>query len=139
MASDIRVRFAPSPSGYLHVGGARTALFNWLFARHHGGKFILRVEDTDAKRSSIESIQAIISSMTWLGLTWDEGPDVGGPVGPYFQSERGEGYQVAARKLLEEDKAYPCYCTEDELNRVREEQQKAAQPIRYNGRCSTLT
>lgn len=135
----VRVRFAPSPSGFLHVGGARTALFNWLFARHHGGKFILRVEDTDAKRSSIESIQAIIESMRWLGLEWDEGPDKGGPVGPYFQSGRHEDYQAVARQLVESGYAYPCYCTEEELDLVRKEQQKTEQPIRYNGRCRELT
>src|SRR5205814_1360491 len=100
----VRVRFAPSPSGYLHVGGARTALFNWLFARHHGGTFILRVEDTDAKRSTLESINAIIESMNWLGLGWDEGPDVGGPHGPFFQSERSAGYAAAAQRLRESGK-----------------------------------
>jgi glutamyl-tRNA synthetase len=135
----VRVRFAPSPSGHLHVGGARTALFNWLFARHHGGTFILRVEDTDARRSSIESIQAIVTALRWLSLAWDEGPDAGGPCAPYFQSERAEQYRTAARRLVDEDKAYPCYCTEEELEQARQEQQRAGQPLRYGGRCSGLS
>ena len=140
----VRVRFAPSPSGYLHVGGARTALFNWLFARHHhsadgGAKFILRVEDTDAARSSLESVQAIITSMKWLGLDWDEGPDVGGPHAPYFQSERKEIYQAAAQKLVNEGKAYPCFCKPEDLDRVREQQEKAGDPVRYNGKCAKLS
>src|SRR5205085_2890252 len=139
-----RVRFAPSPSGYLHVGGARTALFNWLFARHvtsaaGGGTFVLRVEDTDAARSSIESVQAIITSMKWLGLEWDEGPDVGGPHGPYFQSERKELYQAAAKRLVDEGKAYPCFCKPEDLDRVREAQEKAGEPVRYNGKCAKLS
>jgi nondiscriminating glutamyl-tRNA synthetase len=123
----------------LHVGGARTALFNWLFARHHGGQFILRVEDTDAKRSSLESIRAIVDSMSWLGLKWDEGPEVGGPVGPYFQSERAERYTRAAKELHEAGLAYHCYCTEAELDQVREKQQAAGEPVRYNGRCRKLS
>src|SRR5437667_1931193 len=92
----VRVRFAPSPTGYLHVGGARTALYNWLFARHHGGVFILRVEDTDAERSNLESVQAILEGMSWLGLEWDEGPLKDGGFGPYFQSERRPRYLAAA-------------------------------------------
>src|SRR6201981_43831 len=93
MASDIRVRFAPSPTGYLHIGGARTALFNWLFARHHSGKFVLRIEDTDTKRNTEEAIAAIYEGLEWLGLNWDEGPQIGGEFGPYLQSERAELYE----------------------------------------------
>jgi glutamyl-tRNA synthetase len=99
MNSDIRVRFAPSPTGYLHIGGARTALFNWLFARHHGGKFVLRIEDTDLKRNSEEAMAAIYEGLDWLGLNWDEGPHVGGEVGPYLQSERTELYERYLKKL----------------------------------------
>ena len=108
----VRVRFAPSPTGYLHVGGARTALFNWLFARHHGGVFVLRIEDTDTERSTKESMECILESMRWLGLDWDEGPEVGGDYGPYLQSERGEYYQEAVEKLLRMGRAYKCYCTQ---------------------------
>jgi glutamyl-tRNA synthetase len=99
MASDIRVRFAPSPTGYLHIGGARTALFNWLFARHHGGKFVLRIEDTDIKRNTEEAMAAIYEGLEWLGLNWDEGPHVGGDFGPYLQSERTELYKRYLKKL----------------------------------------
>jgi glutamyl-tRNA synthetase len=105
-----RVRFAPSPTGYLHVGGARTALFNWLYARRHGGVFILRIEDTDAERSSWEMVGGILEGMKWLGLDWDEGPDVGGPHEPYFQSERLDRYRTMAERLAAEGHAYYCYC-----------------------------
>src|SRR5687767_15927755 len=101
-----RVRFAPSPTGYLHVGGARTALFNWLYARRHGGAFVLRIEDTDVERSSNEMVTGILDGLRWLGLDWDEGPDVGGPHAPYFQSERREEYQAAAERLLAAGAAY---------------------------------
>src|SRR5215831_6163554 len=101
-----RVRFAPSPTGYLHVGGARTALFNWLFARRHGGRFILRIEDTDAQRSSWEMVAGIVDGLRWLGLDWDEGPDIGGPHAPYFQSQRLDMYQSRAQALVTEGKAY---------------------------------
>src|SRR5690606_30818361 len=101
-----RVRFAPSPTGYLHVGGARTALFNWLFARHHGGTFVLRIEDTDAERSSADMVAGILEGMRWLGLTWDEGPEVGGPHAPYFQSQRLDRYRAAAEQLLASGHAY---------------------------------
>ena len=110
-----RVRFAPSPTGYLHVGGARTALFNWLYARRHGGTFILRIEDTDVERSSADMISGILSSMTWLGLTWDEGPGVGGPHAPYFQTERLDKYRAAASRLIESGAAYYCYCRPGDL------------------------
>jgi glutamyl-tRNA synthetase len=116
----IRVRFAPSPTGYLHVGGARTALFNWLFARRHGGIFVLRIEDTDAGRSSAEMVDGILDGMRWLGLDWDEGPLVGGPHGPYFQSERIDRHRAMAEDLVGRGKAYYCYCTPDELKARRE-------------------
>jgi len=114
------LRFAPSPSGYLHIGGARTALFNWLWARSQGGTFIVRVEDTDQDRSSLDSVRAILDSLRWLGLDWDEGPEVGGPHGSYFQSERKQLYRDAAERLISEGKAYRCFCTKEELDRQRE-------------------
>jgi glutamyl-tRNA synthetase len=134
----VRVRFAPSPTGFLHVGGARTALFNYLFARALGGTFILRIEDTDAARSTDESLAAILEGMRWLGLTWDEGPDAGGAHGPYFQSERRESYGRHAKVLLDQERAYPCYCTAAELEERREAQIKRNQPPRYDGRCRAL-
>ncbi len=114
-----RVRFAPSPSGYLHIGGARTALFNWLWARKLGGQFIIRIEDTDQDRSSIESVSAILDSLKWLGLDWDEGPEVGGPHESYFQSERKALYREATERLISEGKAYRCYATKEELDAQR--------------------
>ena len=115
-----RLRFAPSPSGYLHIGGVRTALFNWLWARKTGGKFVLRVEDTDQERSSLDSVRAILDAMKWLGLDWDEGPEVGGEFASYFQSERKALYRAATEKLISEGKAYRCYCTKEELDQQRE-------------------
>ena len=109
--NEIRVRFAPSPTGYLHIGGARTALFNWLFARKNGGKLVLRIEDTDTERLKEDSVSQILTSLKWLGLNWDEGPEVGGEVGPYFQSERLPLYKEVAQRLLDEGKAYYCFCT----------------------------
>lgn len=138
-SSSVRVRFAPSPTGYLHIGGARTALFNWLYARHHGGTFILRIDDTDEQRSTEASTTAIFDSMRWLGLDWDEGPDVGGPHEPYFQSERVARHQECARRLLDEGSAYYCYCTKDELEAKRKEAEQAKRPYRYDGRCRDLT
>ena len=135
----VRVRFAPSPTGYLHVGGARTALFNWLFARHHGGKFILRIEDTDVARSTEASTSAIIQSMRWLGLDWDEGPEVGGAYGPYFQSERLEIYREHISRLLASGDAYYCYCTPEELEERRREAIARGETPRYDGRCRNLT
>ncbi len=114
-----RVRFAPSPSGYLHIGGARTALFSWLWAKSQGGSFIVRVEDTDQERSSLESVRAILDALKWLGLDWDEGPEVGGDHGPYFQSERKALYREAVEQLIREGHAYRCYCTKEELDRQR--------------------
>ena len=105
----VRVRIAPSPTGYFHVGSARTALFNWLFARHHGGKFTVRVEDTDRSRYHPEAVPDLLDSLRWLGLDWDEGPEVGGAFGPYYQSERLDLYQEHAEHLLEKGLAYRCY------------------------------
>src|ERR1043165_1322007 len=102
----VRVRFAPSPTGYLHVGGARTALFNWLYARRHGGTFVLRIEDTDVERSSADMVTGILEGLRWLGLTWDEGPEVGGPHGPYFQSQRLDRYRTVAQQLVDAGHAY---------------------------------
>src|SRR5262245_17575914 len=111
-----RVRFAPSPSGYLHIGGARTALFNWLWARRERGAFRRRIEDTDQERSSLDSVRAILDALEWLGLDWDEGPEVGGSRGPYFQSERTALYRDAVERLIRDKKAYRCYCTKKELD-----------------------
>ncbi|MEQ8767541.1 MAG: glutamate--tRNA ligase [Planctomycetota bacterium] len=130
----VRVRFAPSPTGYLHIGGARTALFNWLFARQHGGTFILRIEDTDKERSTPENVQVILDALRWLGLDWDEGPEVGGPHGPYFQSERTDIYAPHAQKLLAEGKAYRCFATPEELETMREEQKARGEQPHYDGR-----
>jgi glutamyl-tRNA synthetase len=123
---EIKTRFAPSPTGYLHIGGARTALFSWLYARHHQGKFVLRIEDTDRERSTQESVDAILRGMDWLGLNYDEGP--------YFQTERFDRYSEVIEKLLDEGHAYRCYCTKEELDALRQEQQKNKQKPRYDGR-----
>jgi glutamyl-tRNA synthetase len=136
-----RLRFAPSPSGYLHIGGVRTALFNWLWARKTGGKFVIRIEDTDQDRSSIESVRAILDSLTWLGLDWDEGPEKGGEFGSYFQSERKELYRSVTERLIAEGKAYRCYCTKEELDAQREAL-KARDPkaaFVYPGTCRNRT
>ncbi|MCP4422918.1 MAG: glutamate--tRNA ligase [Chloroflexi bacterium] len=135
----VRVRFAPSPTGYLHIGGARTALFNWLFARKHGGNFVLRIEDTDQKRTVPGAIEAIMDGLRWLGLDWDEGPDVGGPFGPYVQTDRADLYREWANWLVEHDHAYKCYCTPDELAAMRKEQMAKKQSLGYDGRCRHLT
>jgi len=131
MSVPVKVRFAPSPTGYLHIGGVRTALFNWLFARSHGGKFILRIEDTDLSRSTEESIQEILESMRWLGLDWDEGP--------FRQTERQEIYSQKVEQLLSAGKAYSCYCTPEELDRKRSEAQKAGLKPKYDGTCRNLS
>jgi len=136
---EIRVRFAPSPTGYLHIGGARTALFNYFFAKKNNGKFILRIEDTDRERLKEDSVSKIISSMKWLGMNWDEGPEKEGEYGPYYQSERTELYRKEAYRLVEEGKAYYCFCTEEDIEREREEQKEKRLPFRYSGKCSTLT
>lgn len=136
---DIRVRFAPSPTGSLHIGGARTALFNWLFARHHGGKMVLRLEDTDMKRSTQSSADGIIDGLRWLGLDWDEGPDIGGPYGPYRQSERQQIYQKYIQQLLREDKAYYCFCPEERIEALREKARQKKTDYRYDGHCRQLS
>src|SRR3989339_699560 len=134
----IRVRFAPSPTGALHIGGARTALFNWLFARHHGGKFILRIEDTDRERSTQESNQAIFRGLDWLGIDWDEGPNNGGPFGPYFQTERLAIYHDYAQKLIAAGQAYHCFCTPEELAVKRAAAEARKEPPRYDNSCRRL-
>jgi nondiscriminating glutamyl-tRNA synthetase len=131
----VRVRFAPSPTGHLHVGGARTAIFNWLFARRHGGTFIVRVEDTDQARSTVESEQMVLDDLRWIGLAWDEGPDVGGPHAPYRQSERIEIYGRVARELIERGVAYRCYCSEEELEGKRKQAETAGRPPHYDLTC----
>ena len=134
----VRVRFAPSPTGVLHVGGARTALYNYLFARGLGGTFILRIEDTDAARSTAESVEAIFDGMNWLGLSWDEGPQAGGTHGPYFQSERRDRYRKHAEALRTAGRAYLCYCTAEELEQRREAQLARGEALHYDGRCRGL-
>ena len=139
MAADsIRVRFAPSPTGTPHVGNIRTALFNWLFARHQGGKFIVRIEDTDVARKVEGAEQEILDSLTWLGIDWDEGPGVGGEYGPYLQSQRLKLYQDAAELLLKRGHAYKCYCSPERLDEMRKEQQRRKVPPGYDRRCREL-
>ena len=133
-----RVRFAPSPTGHMHLGSARTALYNYLLARQTGGKFILRIEDTDVKRYTAGAEQELIDGLKWLGIDWDEGPQVGGPFAPYRQSERKDIYQEYARQLIESDHAFYCFCTPERLARVREEQQKKKEPPHYDGTCRRL-
>ena len=123
----VRTRFAPSPTGYLHIGGVRTALFNWLYARHCGGTFVLRIEDTDKERSTNESVQAILDGMAWMGLDYDEGP--------IYQSDRRERYKEVIDQLLDAGQAYRCYCTREELDKVREEQRAQGIKPRYNRHC----
>lgn len=137
--SGVRVRFAPSPTGYLHIGGARTALFNWLFARRTAGTFVLRVEDTDADRTITDSAEKMMESFRWLGLLWDEGPGVGGEHGPYFQSQRRDLYRKYAAILLEKGEAYRCYCTPEELKARREEARSSGRFVGYDGRCRRLS
>jgi len=136
---EVRTRFAPSPTGHLHIGGARTALFNYLFARRYGGKFILRIEDTDLERSSIESEKVIIESLRWLGIEWDEGVEVGGPHGPYRATERVDIYKKYVDVLFEKGYAYHCYCTEEELEAQRQQLLSKGQMPRYLGKCRNLT
>ncbi|HMD68852.1 MAG TPA: glutamate--tRNA ligase, partial [Chitinivibrionales bacterium] len=138
MPSQIRVRFAPSPTGYLHVGGARTALFNYLFAKHSGGTFVLRIEDTDRSRFVEGALREIYDSLAWLGLSWDEGPDVGGGFGPYVQSERCELYKKYAGDLLDRGLAYRCYCTPQRLEEVRRDREKAKMLTGYDRHCRDL-
>src|SRR5438067_2022764 len=134
----MRVRFAPSPTGHLHVGNARTALFNWLLARGHGGTFILRIEDTDAERSTADADAAILLDLEWLGLNWDEGPDVGGPRGPYRQSERLHLYTSYANELLNAEHAYYCFCSIAQLDADRQAALAEGRPARYAGTCRRM-
>lgn len=136
---NIRVRFAPSPTGYLHIGGARTALFNWLYARHYGGTFVLRIEDTDTLRSTPEAVKAIIDGMNWLGLDWDEGPEKGGEYGPYFQMQRLNLYQQYVDQLLKKGKAYYCYCTSEELEARRKKRLTEGGSAIYDRKCLNLS
>lgn len=141
----IRVRFAPSPTGFLHVGGARTALYNWLFSRHNKGTFILRIEDTDEARSTEESMLAILNGLRWLGLDWDEGPGAAsggepkGSAGPYFQMERISFYRQHLELLLKSDKAYPCFCSKETLDDMRQKALVMKRPPKYDGRCKQLS
>ncbi len=135
----VRTRFEPSPSGSIHVGTAMMACFNWLYARKHGGAFVLRVADTDAARVTPEGLRSVIEDLRWLGLQWDEGPEVGGPDEPYFQSERGELYAAMGERLLETGNAYRCYCTPEELDAARKLAQAQKRPPRYNRRCRDLS
>ncbi|MCG6917528.1 MAG: glutamate--tRNA ligase, partial [Deltaproteobacteria bacterium] len=127
---EVRVRFPPSPTGYLHIGGARTAIYNWLFAQKTGGKFVLRIEDTDIERSTEESIRGIVDGLEWLGITWDEGP--------YFQSTYADDHRRAAHKLVEVGHAYKCFCTQEELEKKREEAKKRKEDYHYDGTCRNL-
>jgi glutamyl-tRNA synthetase len=135
----VRCRIAPAPTGYMHVGNARTALYNWLFARHHGGTFILRIEDTDRKRSTEEAIGIVMDSLRWLGIPWDEGPEVGGDYGPYRQTERMSGYEEATERFLQQGRAYFCYCTPEELEDRRRAALKRGETPGYDGRCRNLS
>jgi len=135
----IRVRFAPSPTGYLHIGGARTALFNWFFARQNQGSLVLRIEDTDSERLKEDSVDQILESLKWLGINWDEGPEKGGDFGPYFQSERQSFYTAAAESLRQSGKAYYCFCSETELAEERENQRQKGLPLCYSGKCRHLS
>ncbi len=139
VSDKVRVRFAPSPTGFLHLGGARTALFNWLFARKYGGVFILRIEDTDVVRSTEESVEVILEGLRWLGLNWDEGPEVGGDYGPYFQSQRLHFYEEYAQKLLDAGLAYHCFCTPEELEERRRKTIASGRSWRYDRLCFSLT
>ena len=133
-----RVRFAPSPTGHLHLGGARTALYDYLLARQTGGQFILRIEDTDRKRFVPGAEEELMKGLRWLGLDWEEGPDVGGPFGPYRQSERKEIYQQYARQLVEAGHAYYCFCSPQRLEQVRQEQMKRKEATHYDRTCRDI-
>lgn len=135
----VRVRFAPSPTGYLHIGGARTALFNWFFARQQNGRMVLRIEDTDEGRLKEDSVSQILESLKWLGIDWDEGPEKEGAVGPYFQSRRRERYEAEAKRLVEEGKAYYCFCSGEELEKEREKQRQEGRALGYAGTCRNLS
>lgn len=135
----VRVRFAPSPTGFPHIGNIRTALFNWLFARHNKGAFILRIEDTDVERRVEGAVEAIMEALRWLGLDWDEGPDVGGPYGPYIQSLRLSKYKAAAQRLLDSGQAYLCFCSPERLEKLRQEQMQRKEPPGYDRLCRNLS
>ncbi len=135
----VRVRFAPSPTGMLHIGGARTALYNWMFARKHGGQFVLRIEDTDQKRTTPRAVEVIMEGLRWLGLDWDEGPDIGGPYGPYVQTQRSDLYRQWANWLLEHGHVYKCFCTQEELEARRKAQEASRQGWGYDRRCRYLS
>lgn len=139
MPDKVRVRLAPSPTGNLHMGSARTALFNWLFAKHSRGKFVLRIEDTDRARSADIYEKAIINDLHWLELDWDEGPDIGGQFGPYYQSQRQDVYREVAQRLLAEGKAYYCYCSPDELEQSRKHALAGGRMVKYDGRCLSIS
>lgn len=139
MTTGVRTRFAPAPSGSIHVGNARTGLFSWAFARHHAGVFVLRIEDTDASRVTEEAVHGVMDSLRWLGLDWDEGPDVGGPHAPYRQSQRMALYREMTERLLFQGDAYPCYCTEQELAERRRAALARGEPSGYDGRCRNLS
>ena len=135
----VRTRFAPSPTGYLHIGGVRTALFNWLFARKHGGQFILRIDDTDQQRNVEEALQPILDGFRWLGIDWDEGPEVDGPHAPYYQSKRADRYSAAAQQLLDAGLAYRDYATSEEVQQEREAAEKEKRPFVYSRRWMAET
>jgi glutamyl-tRNA synthetase len=139
MARPVRVRFAPSPTGYPHVGNIRTAMFNWLLARHTGGRFVLRIEDTDVARKVEGAVETIMAGLRWLGLDWDEGPEVGGDYGPYYQSQRLELYRQAAERLVAQGDAYYCYCSSERLEEMRAEQVRRKQPPGYDRHCRDLS
>ncbi|MCE5258860.1 MAG: glutamate--tRNA ligase [Chloroflexi bacterium] len=139
MNKEVRVRFAPSPTGYFHVGGARTALFDWLYARHNNGKFILRIEDTDRTRYNPAAIPDLLDALRWLGLFWDEGPEVGGKYGPYYQSDRLHFYRQYAQQLVDSGHAYRCYCSAERLTALRDEQRAAKLSPGYDRHCRCLT
>ncbi len=139
MTKPVRVRYAPSPTGYPHVGNIRTALFNWLFARHHGGSFIIRIEDTDVARKVEGTVEAILEGLKWLGMDWDEGPEVGGKYGPYFQSQRLKIYRETAECLVSQGDAYYCYCSTERLSEMRAEQIRRKQPPGYDRHCRNLS
>ncbi len=139
MTESIRVRFAPSPTGFPHIGGIRTALFNWLFAHRYGGKFLLRIEDTDVARTVEGSVEAILNGLQWMGMNWDEGPDIGGKFAPYYQSQRLPVYQEAAKKLVEQGSAYYCYCSSERLDQMRKDQAAKKLPPGYDRCCRNLS
>src|SRR5437762_11139920 len=135
----VRTRFAPSPTGFLHIGGVRTALFNWLFAKKHGGQFILRIDDTDQQRNVQEALQPILEGFRWLGLNWDEGAEIGGPHGPYYQSQKLSRYQEAVRTLVEKDLAYWDYATEEEVKEERSAAEAEKRAFLYSRRWMAET